>query len=198
MKTQKNNTIVLFSVLFILMLTLFNCANKTKKENRSDLNDTIIKSDLNNEDYHVKARTSDNKAILTTDDLEVSERISVNDAHEKLGLITDGVKDIYVDFIKIGKYDKFTIIIEVLTGGDYLMYYLTVIKDGKTKKYEDAINITPYWGEPWEGGDYKKKEFEIFEDYLIHIKTEEYSEGDTTRYENYYRISDQGEFYEVK
>jgi len=197
MKTLRKNIIVLFSVLLIFVLTLFSCANTAKNENRFDLNDTI-KSDVDNEDNLVKVRISDNKAILTTNDLEVLERISVNDAHEKLGLITDGVYDNYVDFIKIGKYAKFTIIIEVLTGGDNLMYYLTVIKDGKTKMYEDAINITPFWSEPWEGGDYKKKEFEIFEDYLIHIKTEEYSEGDTTRYENYYRISDQGEFYEVK
>ncbi len=65
--------------------------------------------------------------------------------------------------------------------------------------YKKALDVTPLRSTPgMEESEYTKNEFEIYQDYLIRIYTVELFEGDTTHTESFYRINDQGEFYEVK
>ncbi len=78
-------------------------------------------------------------------------------------------------------------------------FFCCISTSSELPNYKKALDITPLRSTPgMEESEYTKNELVIYQDYLIRIYTEEFSEGDTSRYENFYRINDQGEFYEVK
>ncbi len=188
---MKNYLYLVLSVLLILFVS--SCVSSPSKQECSNGSDTTT---LNSN--YKKEQIEDikpNKIIFSTEDINTADLIPESDIEKKLG-IRDYTMDYggpSSDFILVS--EKF--FIEVGYGDDNTHYSLFLNNSSEKLDFEKSLNISPYWGEPWEGGDYKKKKFEIYSDYLIHIKTEEYSEGDTTRYENFYRINDQGEFYEV-
>ncbi len=183
--------------VLLLPLILISCAKSNKKSvvTESDTNSLCI--DLKNIQNNSSNSEFYEKVIFSNESLDTAKFLLPKEYPLKTygydGKIYDNMSDIYI----LPNYKRYGVVIGRIEGGDNVSLTLSIIKEGTIQPGSESLGLSD-WGEPWEGGDYKKKKFEIYSDYLIHINTEEFSEGDTTRYENFYRINDQGEFYEVK
>ncbi len=178
--------------LFLCMILIFASCNSNSKN--TEVGSIVIDT---TEIETQPTAPSESNIIYTNKDLFEAKYASKNEFELSLkdsnGNVTKNTEDIIV----LPSYMDFDIVIRAYTeAGDNIPYTLHVVDSGLTDSY--GLTISPNEGEPWDGGDNLKREFEIYSDYLIHIKIEEHIEGDTTRYEKFYRINDQGEFYEVK
>lgn len=146
--------------------------------------------------FQVNSNTSKN-VLFSSQDLEKKNKLSLDEVMNKHDISEYSTGGVDVNFIDLNLSNK-KLIIEILYGDENTMYYLLNVDSDLDVDEQNSLDVTPNWSEPCDDGDQCKKEFEIFEDYLIHIKTVEISQGDTIKYDNYYRLNDKGEFYEVK
>jgi len=136
--------------------------------------------------------------IFSTKDLENAKWHSPDEYPLKIighdGKIYDNVDNV----IKLLDYNKFEIIIWSTDGGDDIPYSLCVVKE-KIINVDSGLNITPHWSEPGnDENNYSKKTFKIYSDYTIEINTEEKENNDLQKHTKYYKINNDGNFYEVK
>ncbi len=179
-------TVLLFNISCINKSTKYDVSNKTEVES--------IVEETNNQKEH----NDTNKSVLfETKDLENMPEFSLEEFAKKFNLSKgNNMYGEHNSFINLGLQDNNLIIIKAC-GDENTMYYLGNVMSSELPNYTKAIDVTLHWSEPWEGGAYRNKEFKIYKDYLIYVKTEECFE-EKKIYENYYRINDKGEFYEVK
>lgn len=184
--------ICLLSILILLFSCLGNSNKKKIKESSGDSCE-IVKSDT--------MGAHGRKILYSTVDLLNAKLLSLEELSKKLpsiSLSSDKIESLNMDgFIIIGRYKSHNIIIEYIEG-DNLVYYIGCVK---TKLFflNDGVNVSPEWGEPEnEINCYEKRKFELYTDYLLRVDTEEMLDGVKKKYTKYYRINDEGKFYEVK
>jgi len=102
--------------------------------------------------------------------------------------------------IRLPDYKGFQIVIWALFDADDMDYNLCVVKSG-IMMLNKSLDIAPRWY--YMGGNdennYVSKKFIIYKDYIIRIDTEEKAENkEVKKFTKYYRINDNGDFYEVK
>jgi len=103
---------------------------------------------------------------------------------------------------KLPDYKGFEIIISTTYGErDNDSYDLSIVKEKIINWADSTVNldIAPNWSEVYnEENNYRRKTFKIYKDYTIEINTKEKLENnEIQKYTKYYRINDNGEFYEV-
>jgi hypothetical protein len=80
---------------------------------------------------------------------------------------------------------------------DWEIYMIAVVVNGNID-LDKNLDVTPFWGEPENSEQfYTKKIFKIYADYTIEIITEEKNKGNVQVHTQYYRINENGDFYEV-
>jgi hypothetical protein len=101
--------------------------------------------------------------------------------------------------IRLPDYKGFQIVIWALFDADDMGYALCVVKSG-IMLLNKSLGISPRWSESGnDENNYVYKKIIIYKDYLIRIDTEEKAENkEVKKFTKYYRINDNGEFYEVK
>ena len=195
MKTKKM-IIILFSLLFIA------CGNKPIEQSKN-ISETVITNTTNveNTKENGEEKTGQNSSIIifSTIDLSSSDLLTPEKTMQKTLLREYYDNGATFSFIVLPSFNNKEIVIELREGGDYPMYYLCVINAGIVD-VRKSLNITPHWSEPGnEENNYSKKAFKIYNDYKIEINTEEKQENsDVQKYTKYYKINDDGDFYEVK
>ena len=180
--------------LCLLALLFVNCNNKPAQETIIENNDTIITENLVEDE--IKSVNNSN-IILSTEDLSTSDLLTPEEIMRNAYL-----KECYDDgatsYIVLPSFGNKKIVIVLLYGGDYPMYYLCVINFGIIN-IKKSLDITPHWSEPGnDENNYCKKTFKIYEDYTIEIHTEEGKNGKVKKYTQQYRINDEGNFYGVE
>lgn len=184
--------------LLSILILLFGClnnSNKKKNKESSGSSCEIVKNDT--------IETYKRKILYSTADLLNAKLLSPEQLSKKLpslSLSLDKIESLNRDgmmFIIIGRYKSHNVIIEYLEG-DNIVYYIGCVK---TKLFflEDGVNVSPEWEEPENDINcYEKRKFELYADYLLRVDTEEMLDGVKKKYTKYYRINDEGKFYEVK
>ena len=102
--------------------------------------------------------------------------------------------------IRLPDYKDFQIVIWIYdSAGDDIPYALCVVKSG-IMMLNKSLSITPRWYDVGnDENNYLFKKFIIYKNYIIRIDTEEKAENKKVKkFTKYYRINDNGEFYEVK
>jgi len=101
--------------------------------------------------------------------------------------------------VKLPDYKGFEIVIWRTPGGDNNAISLCIVKE-KIVNFASATSLDiSNWSDPGNAeNNYHIKTFKIYKDYMIEINTEERRENyEVQKYTKYYRINDDGEFYEV-
>ncbi|KMQ50450.1 hypothetical protein CHISP_2697 [Chitinispirillum alkaliphilum] len=133
--------------------------------------------------------------IFTTKSLDTANFISPED-YPLYIIARDGNKYTNVEpFVRLPDYKNYKVIITTFSGGDIEPFDIHIVRSGVISR--NSLNVTKYWSDLGDRGDYRKKYFEIYCDYTIRIDTEEREDGHTKRFTRFYRISDEGEFYKV-
>ena len=141
---------------------------------------------------------SDSSIIFSTKDIDNAKWYSP-DEYPLKAIGHDGKIYNNVDYlIKLPNYKDFEIVIWSTEGGDNIPYALCVVKSGII--YVGAsLSITPYWSEPGnDENNYCKKTFNIYKGYTIEINTEDCKDGKIQKDRKYFKINDEGDFYEAK
>jgi hypothetical protein len=137
--------------------------------------------------------------IFSTRDLDSAIWLSPDEFPLKSIGHDGGVYNNTNPIIRLPDYKDFQIVIWVETAGDYFLYDLCVVKSG-IMMLNKSLNIAPRWSEPGnDENNYVYKNFIIYKNYIIRIDTEEKAENkEVKKFTKYYRINDNGDFYEVK
>jgi len=101
--------------------------------------------------------------------------------------------------VKLPDYKGFEIVIWRTPGGDNNAISLCVVKE-KMVNFASATSLDiSNWVDPGNAeNNYHIKTFKIYKDYMIEINTEDRQKNyEVRKYTKYYRINDDGEFYEV-
>ena len=195
MRKTKRTIILLASILLLVA-----CNNKTVKENSIAEIEQLAVADTETvtiENNKSVVTEKEGNLLFSTNDLENAKRYSPEEYPLK-AVGHDGKVYDSVDYlIKAPDYKRFQLIIWFTAAGDDIPYALCVVKDG-VYNINDGLSITPRWSEPGnDENNYRYEYFEIYEDYTIRIDTEMGNEGVVEKHTKYYRISDDGEFYEI-
>jgi hypothetical protein len=201
--------------LIILFVFTSSCGgNKGKEEKTKSISVVDIIQPVNNEsDIALSAEDLDktisivdviesinneNGVILSTKDLDVLDYVSSRELPFKR-INNEGNIIGYEYFIsKLPAINNHTVLLVCDDNFDYPIYKISVLQNGNIYDKE-SLSITPHWAQPNNEEDfYTKKYFEIYEDYTIRIDTEEAVDGVVSKFTKYYRISDDGEFYEIE
>jgi hypothetical protein len=102
--------------------------------------------------------------------------------------------------LRLPDYKGFQVVIWSFFGaGDDIPFALCIVKSG-IMMLNKSLSISPRWSEPGnDENNYKYINFIIYKDYIIRVDTEEKAENkEVKKFTKYYRINDNGDFYEVK
>jgi len=140
----------------------------------------------------------ENEVIFSTEDLKnvkwlSPEEYSLKNIGDKEGMYSNE----YVT--KLPDYKGFEIFITT-SGGNDDPYTLCIVKEKILRlNYDISLDITPNWSIPGKKeNNYRRNTFKIYKDYMIEINTDEKLENnEAKKYTKYYRINDNGEFYDV-
>lgn len=169
----------LFTVSYSYIITK---SNQTKIESNLDV--IFSTRDLDSSIYHY-----DSSIWLSPDEFPLKSI-----GHD--GNVYNNTNNI----IRLPDYKDFQIVIWVIDeAGDDIPYFLCVVKSGIMMSHK-SLGISPRWSEPGnDENNYVFKKFIIYKDYIIRIDTEEKAENkEVKKFTKYYRINDNGDFYEVK
>lgn len=191
LNAKKQLTVTIFFVLIIL-----SCC--TTKQSKQQVSDVPISETMPPREQEAVPIDYNKKIIFSTEDLDSAKWYSPTEyplkaiSHE--GTIYDNID--YV--IKLPNYKDYEVVIWSTPGGDDDPYALCIVKLG-IMLVDPGLNVAPHWSEPGnDENNYCKKDFKIYEDYTIRIDTDEAQEGVAQKSTKYYRINDDGEFYEIK
>lgn len=190
---MKVKNVVQLCLIILGISLLLSCTSNTNKNSTiGTISDVNTQIEGNNEVNKIEE-----DIIFSTKDLETAKRYSPDEYPLKTyghdGKVYDNQSGIYL----LPDYKNYSVVIERIEGGDNIGLYLSIVKEGTIQYGEGNLSIGD-WSEPEGYGDYRNKYFEISSDFLIRIDTEEKTEGKIKKYTNYYRINDDGDFYEVK
>jgi hypothetical protein len=181
-KAEKIFIIYLFTLLFI------TCGNKAVKDNNNLFSPITLTNEEENkndvevenvkEDWEEDCNINNSSIIFSTPNLSSTDLLTAEEIKQKTSYV--GHSD--NSFIVLPSFEDKEIIIVLLEGGDFEMYYLCIIDEVGFIKIDRSnlknLNISPYWAQPDnEENFYTKKYFEIYEDYTIRIDTEEAIDG---------------------
>jgi uncharacterized protein (TIGR02145 family) len=186
------------------------CSDPVNKQgcvnNNYGISVRCVKDSVIDVKYVMKSELSKYKIIFSTENLDSAALISSDKYPLKVIDYEGKIVDNEDDLIKLPGYKEFEIFISIFYGGDTDPHSLSVVKSGVII---DGLNVTPHWGEPGNFNVYEHKTFKIYEDYTIEIYAEEQNytqerddKGEPKysmplKYTKYYRINDNGDFYEV-
>ncbi len=137
--------------------------------------------------------------IFSTQDLDSAIWLSTDEFPLKLTAYDGSVYNATEPVIRLPDYKGFQIVIWAEFDSDDLLCYLCVVKSG-IMMLNKGLDISPSWYDMGnDKNNYVFKKFIIYKDYIIRIDTEEKAENkEVKKFTKYYRINDNGEFYEVK
>jgi len=183
-------------LVLTILFTVNGCGNKSAKQSQIEYNDTINKD----EELIVNEKTDINSNIIfSTEDLDNATWCSPDEYPLKAMNYEGKIYDNVDYLIKLPDFKKFKVVIWSTAGGDSDPYALCLVKSG-IMYLDTSLDISPYWSEPGnDKNNYCNKTFKIYKDYTIEINTVEKAEGGKVKkYTKYYKINDEGDFYEVK
>ncbi len=190
---MKNYLYLVLAILLILFVS--SCVSSPSKQECSNGSDTTTLNSNYKKEQIEDIKT--NNVLFSTKNIEGKSELSLDDFINKYNLKAFSTGGVKMGFVDLGLPDE-NLIINKVYGDENVIYYLYNISSSELPNYKKALDITPLRSTPgMEESEYTKNELEIYQDYLIRIYKEELFDGDTSRYENFYRINDQGEFYEV-
>ncbi|MDG5817028.1 hypothetical protein QA601_18165 [Chitinispirillales bacterium ANBcel5] len=172
--------------VFFSFFNAYSCSQNSNSILLSEASEFRITDKSTNSDQNKTFTGKDHKNVIySTKNFENAELIKpTGDAH------------MYERLVKLPpELDKFKI--HVLTGGDNIMYYLQS-EHLENFDFSASLDVSPIWEEPCEDCDYRKKHFEVYSNYTIRIDTEQRLDGEISEYTNFFRIDDEGNFYEIE
>lgn len=194
--------------IFLIVITIFcttSCLhrnNKSKCLQKVEVSDTIIfvsedslrfGEDVNGCNNNTMYR--DTSIMFSTENLSILSNNGIDTNYrylKRFNSYNEIVENQYYMYY-LPPFRSFKVIVIYDDNSDVPIYFLSIIHDNKI--YEDeSLDITPHW-ETYD--DYGIKEFKIFSDYTIKIFTDEEVNGEQKKYTKYFRINDEGKFYEV-
>lgn len=169
------------SIISLLVLFTVSCSYRIIKPNQ-----TKIESNL--------------EVIFSTQELDSSIWLSPNQFPLQYIGLDGNVYNNTDEIIRLPDYKDFQIVIYAITeAGDDIPFALCVVKSG-IMMLNKSLDISPRWSEPGnDENNYCYKHFIIYKNYVIRIDIEEKAENKgVKKFTKYYRINDNGEFYEIE
>jgi len=150
------------------------------------------------------ASCNDNEVIFSAKDLDWESKAKWISPKEYSLQILENEEGIYANvdvdmIVKLPDYKGFEIVIWLTPSGYNNAISLCIVKEKIVNFASDASLDISNWVDPDNAeNNYRIKTFKIYKDYAIEINTEEKKGKDEVqKYTKYYRINDDGEFYEV-
>lgn len=113
---------------------------------------------------------------------------------ELITIYGDKVNNRY-SLLELGKYNGYPVVIVCGDDGDDVNYVIFVVFSNKIYA-KKRLNVTPIYY--MSRNEFVKKKFVVYKDFTFKIDTEKNTEEEVTKYTQYYRINDEGDFYEIK
>lgn len=192
--------LILLVVLF--MIACFSNANKSKSVNKTEQVADIIplvNDDCRSLDSIIKQHTDTTSIVIfSTENLEILGNCRVEKKLKCFGYDNEIIDHEFYAY-NLPDFKSYKVVIMYDDFSDSSLYLLSIVRQGAIY-YNESLDITPESSTPdVDDGVYEIIRFKIFSDHMIKIYTEKSNDGHTIeKYTKYYRINDEGKFYEVK
>ena len=178
------------SIIFLLIIFGGACLNTTNKKNATNdqTDSTALNKDVNNVIFSSQNIINNNIVWISPTDCHLSS------------IGWDG--KLYNNTMKYAKLfsngDCSVILMCFDEAGDIVPWNLSVVKAKIITK--ETLDVTPQWEDLGDdiNHSYRNIYFEIYKDFKIKIVTEKGDKNKIQKYTKYYRINNEGKFYEVK